>query len=67
MAQIEIHDALHEALKATAELIDVTPGHLISRILFGAVKRSQLSPQQRAAINQAHAASAAAPPPTPTA
>lgn len=66
MAQIEITDALHAALVKMAECIDVTPGHLLSRMLFGQIKKSQLTPQERAAINADHAKVQSAPTLPPT-
>lgn len=53
MPQIDIPEQLHNVITQFATAIDATPEHLISRLLFGGIKKMPLHPTQLALIKAA--------------
>lgn len=54
MANLELPDVLHDLLKSVAEAVDVTPGQLASRIIFGSLKNLPLHPDVTRQIIEQH-------------
>lgn len=50
MAQIDIPDAVHDMVSKIAEALDVSPGHVLSRLLFGGIKKLPLHPTMLAGL-----------------